>query len=88
MKRPSHTSQPTAFRTIPAGVFKAKCLAVMDEVQSKSETVVITKRGKPVVRVVPAGSASDDFYNFMQGKGTIAGDIIAPVISSDDWNSK
>jgi prevent-host-death family protein len=38
---------------MPAGEFKAKCLAVMDEVQASGEPVVLTKRGKPVARLVP-----------------------------------
>lgn len=40
-------------RTIPAGIFKARCLAIMDEVQAKRQAVVITKRGKPVAKLVP-----------------------------------
>ena len=40
-------------RTIAAGEFKAKCLAVMDEVQATGQPVVVTKRGKPVVRLTP-----------------------------------
>lgn len=41
-------------RSIPASEFKAKCLALLDEVAQKRETLVVTKRGKPVARVVPA----------------------------------
>ena len=40
-------------RSIPASEFKAKCLALLDEVASKKETLVVTKRGKPVARVSP-----------------------------------
>jgi len=40
-------------RTIPAGEFKATCLALLDEVAENGETIVVTKRGKPVARVVP-----------------------------------
>jgi prevent-host-death family protein len=40
-------------RTIPASEFKAKCLALLDEVAEKHETLVVTKRGKPVARVLP-----------------------------------
>ena len=36
-----------------AGLFKVHCLAVMDEVHSKRETVVITKHGQPVAKLVP-----------------------------------
>lgn len=41
-------------RTIPASMFKAKCLALLDEVAETKETLVVTKRGKPVARVMPA----------------------------------
>lgn len=45
-------------RTIPAGEFKAKCLAVMDEVQATGRPVLVTKRGRPVVRLTPATTAN------------------------------
>lgn len=35
-------------KKIAAGEFKARCLAIMDEVQAKRETIIITKRGKPI----------------------------------------
>ena len=56
-------------RTMPAGKFKAQCLAVMDEVQKKRQTVVITKRGKPVAKLVPVDTAGDELFGFFQGKG-------------------
>ena len=40
-------------KKMAAGSFKAKCLAVMDEVHAKCETVIITKHGKPVAKLVP-----------------------------------
>ncbi|MEX1104116.1 MAG: type II toxin-antitoxin system Phd/YefM family antitoxin, partial [Dehalococcoidia bacterium] len=40
-------------RTMPAGEFKAKCLALLDEVAETGEELVVTKRGKPVARVAP-----------------------------------
>jgi prevent-host-death family protein len=42
-------------RTIPAGRFKAQCLRLLDEVSETGETIVVTKRGKPVARVEPMG---------------------------------
>lgn len=41
-------------RSIPASEFKAKCLALLDEVADTRETLVVTRRGKPVARVLPA----------------------------------
>lgn len=40
-------------RTIPAGRFKAQCLRLLDEVAETGETIVVTKRGKPVARIEP-----------------------------------
>jgi prevent-host-death family protein len=41
-------------RTIPAAQFKARCLKLLDEVAETGETIVVTKRGKPVARIEPA----------------------------------
>ncbi len=72
-------------KTMAAGVFKAKCLAVMDEVQSKRETVIITKRGKPVAKLVPVGAEKDEIFGFFAGKGRIVGDVVAPALSLEEW---
>ena len=40
-------------KTVAAGAFKVHCLRIMDEVQSKRQAVLITKRGKPVAKLVP-----------------------------------
>lgn len=70
-------------KTIAAGTFKAQCLAIMDQVQARRETVVITKHGKPVAKLVPADEQADEIYHFLRGKGEITGDVIAPAIT--DW---
>ena len=74
-------------KTIPAGVFKARCLAIMDEVQAKRQAVVITKRGKPVAKLIPVEQEKDDIFGFMKGKGRIEikGDIISPATSPEEW---
>ena len=72
-------------KTMPAGVFKAKCLAVMDEVHSKCESVIITKRGKPIAKLVPVESEPDDIFGFMKDKVKFIGDVITPVISQEEW---
>lgn len=40
-------------RTIPAGAFKQGCLRILDEVAETHREVVITKRGRPVAKLVP-----------------------------------
>lgn len=72
-------------KKMAAGSFKIHCLAVMDEVQAKRETVVITKYGKPVAKLVPADTETDDIYNFLAGKGAITGEVVSPAISPEDW---
>jgi len=72
-------------KTMAAGSFKARCLSVMDEVQAKREAIVITKRGKPVVKLVPADAEKDDIFGFLKGKGKITGDVISPAISKEEW---
>ena len=75
-------------KTIAAAKFKATCLALMDEVQSKREPVLITKNGKPVARLEPVEIDDDPLaiYRFAQGKITIHGDIVAPAADPDEWN--
>jgi antitoxin (DNA-binding transcriptional repressor) of toxin-antitoxin stability system len=74
-------------KKMAAGVFKAKCLAVMDEVQAKRVTIVITKRGKPVAKLVPIGAPKDDIYGFYKGKISITGDIVSPALSLEEWGN-
>ncbi len=65
---------------ISAGVFKAKCLKIMDEVASTREPVVITKRGKPVVMMVPVVSKeTTPLFGYMAGTFSVRGDIITPI---------
>jgi len=72
-------------KTMPAGEFKAKCLKLMDQVQARRETVVITKRGKPVAMLVPVEENPDPIFGFMKGKGKITGDIVGPILTLEEW---
>jgi prevent-host-death family protein len=64
---------------IPAGKFKAKCLKVLDEVQQQRRQFVITKRGKPVAKLVPLDEQPESFIGSMKGTMEITGDIISPI---------
>lgn len=72
-------------KTMAAGSFKVHCLSVMDEVQAKRETLVITKHGRPVVKVMAADKEPDEIYGFLAGKGRVAGDVVAPALSPKEW---
>jgi prevent-host-death family protein len=74
-------------RKIAAGEFKARCLALMEDVRSTREPIVITKRGKPVAKLVPAESKKDDWIGRLNGKMRIVGDIESPVVPLEDWEA-
>jgi prevent-host-death family protein len=73
-------SQPAS--TIGASAFKARCLVLLDRVAKTGESLVITKRGKAVARLVPvqpAGPVS------LRGSVTVRGDIVASIL--DQWET-
>jgi prevent-host-death family protein len=74
-------------KKMQASVFKSRCLKVMDRVQATGEPVIVTKRGKPVVKVIPAEPEKDDLFGFMKGRMEIVGDIESPAVQLSDWNA-
>lgn len=74
-------------KQMPAGEFKARCLKVMDQVHKTREPVVITKRGKPVAKLVPAGKRTDDIFGCLKGQFEIVGDIESPLVPLEDWEA-
>jgi len=76
-------------RTIAAGEFKAKCLALMDEVQATGETVFITKRGKPVARLSPLEESKpikNSIFGRLRHMVVITGDIVSSYCSDEEWD--
>ncbi len=74
-------------KKIAAAKFKAQCLKVMEQVRITREPVLITKRGQPLAKLVPAEKASDDFIGRLEGVFTIVGDIESPVTPLEDWDA-
>lgn len=75
----------TGTKSIGAGAFKAKCLSVMDEVHNGHGEVVVTKRGKPFVKIVPVKpERPESIFGFLKGKAKIVGDITEPTMSDED----
>jgi prevent-host-death family protein len=64
--------------TVPAGEFKAKCLKLLDQVAQKHETLIVTKRGKPVAEVRPVEEPGG-FVGSMRGSVVWMGDVISPI---------
>jgi prevent-host-death family protein len=68
-------------REIPAGRFKAECLALLDRVAATGETYIVTKHGRPVAQIAPLSKAST---RSLKGSVAVTGDIVGPVLG--DWD--
>ena len=66
-------------RTINASDFKAKCLALIDQVADTGDPIVITKNGKPLVKLVPHRVPKRSPLGVWKDKVIIKGDIISPI---------
>lgn len=71
-------------RKMAAAQFKSQCLAVMDEVARSGRPVVITKHGKPVVKLVPAFQCDDEIFGALSSIARITGDI-ENTVPAADW---
>jgi prevent-host-death family protein len=74
-----------SMKKMAAGAFKVHCLAVMDEVAAKRESVLITKRGRPVAKLVPVEKEKDDIFGFLKGKVKVLGDVVSPILTPEEW---
>jgi prevent-host-death family protein len=73
-------------KIIKASEFKAQCLALMDEVARTGESVVVTKKGEPLVEPVPHKSRQKkDAFGILKDELLITGDIMSPI--DVDWNA-
>ncbi|MCP5109214.1 MAG: type II toxin-antitoxin system prevent-host-death family antitoxin [bacterium] len=71
---------------IPAGEFRVHCLKLIDEVRQARKEIIITKRGKPVAKLVPIGDDEvPEIFGRMKGTVTILGDIVGPT--GDEWEA-
>jgi prevent-host-death family protein len=72
-------------REIGAGEFKARCLAIMDELKHHGGEYVITKRGVPVARLLPVRVEPRPLLGSMKGTATTRGDIVSPL--DEPWET-
>lgn len=79
-------------RSIPAGEFKQGCLAILDEVARTHRSVVVTKRGKPVARVVPIvedSAREDEILRSLRGRGRMLvseREFLRPTSTLAEWD--
>ncbi len=73
-------------KEIAISEFKAKCLAILDEVEKTRRAVRVTRRGKPLAEVFPPSPVPrKDLFGFMKGEVQILGDIVSPASDPEDW---
>ena len=74
---------------INASDFKARCLAILDEVNRTGQPVTILKRGKPVAQLVPPAQPAGLYpQQTLFGSVRILGDIVEPVLAPEDWEAE
>jgi antitoxin (DNA-binding transcriptional repressor) of toxin-antitoxin stability system len=76
-------SHHTSMKYIAAAKFKETCLALLDEVDP--DGIVITKRGKPVAKLIPFGTTSSGLIGALAGKVVIKGDLLSTGV---DWDAQ
>lgn len=69
-------------RTFQASTFKARCLAILDDVARSHTSIVITKHGKPVARLVPI----DEGRSTIGSVTLLAADDEAYFSTGQDWD--
>jgi prevent-host-death family protein len=70
-----------SMREIAAAKFKEQCLAILDNVDE--EGIVITKRGKPVAKLIPIRAESASLIGSLKNKLEITGDILSTGVRWD-----
>jgi prevent-host-death family protein len=69
--------------------FKARCLALLDEVAATGEVITVLKHGKPVAQVVPAVARSGGYpQDALAGTVEFLGDVIEPVLEPEAWEAE
>ncbi len=72
-------------RTVPAGKFKAQCLQLMDYVNEKHISLIITKHGVPVAKLVPIEEEPINLFGILKGNLKIKGNIIS---TNEEWDAE
>jgi prevent-host-death family protein len=75
-------------KQMSATQFQSQCLKALNEVAQTGEELIITKRGKPIAKLVPVRTQEDEIFGYMAGKVKIVGDIVGPVTPLEDWESR
>ena len=72
--------------SVGAAEFKARCLEMLDRVREEGVEFIVTKRGKPVARVVPVGAPRTTLRGAYHDRLRITGDIVT-IDWTADWDA-
>jgi prevent-host-death family protein len=81
-----------ATKSVPAGVFKQGCLRMLDEVAETHQEIVITKRGRPVAKLVPVKQErerEDEVLASLRGKARMLvseREFLRPLTTEAGWD--
>lgn len=73
---------------ISTGKFKTQCLLILEKVQQRQQPIIITNKGIPIAKLVPADEPNQDVFGCMVGTAEITGDIEAPALAVQAWKSR
>jgi prevent-host-death family protein len=74
-------------RTIAVSELKARCLRVVDDVARRRQEIIVTRRGKPVARLIPFGGETEDDV-LAQLRGTlVGGDDVSDFETGLEWEA-
>lgn len=74
--------------SVPISKFKARCLALLENVNKTGIPLRVTRFGKPIADIVPARrSVEANWLGLMQGTGEILGDLVEPVAPEAEWDA-
>jgi len=76
-------------KEIAISEFKAKCLALLDQVQKTKKPIRVTRFGKPIAEVAPPSPEAGrvDWIGSMKDTMKITGDIVSPANDEGDWEA-
>jgi len=82
-----HICYDVSMKKIAAAAFKAQCLTLMEDMRSTKQPLLITKRGKPIAKLVPVDGVKDDFIGSLKGIMRIVGDVESPIEPPEAWEA-
>jgi prevent-host-death family protein len=73
-------------KTVAISELKARCLRLIDDVARQRCELIVTKRGKPIARVVPMDAGADDVPSGLRGT-LVGGDSVADFDTGAIWSA-